>query len=202
MEKNRVIRFCAAACVLLLAGSSLTFAASPVDARKDKAEPLIITSKTLVADNQEKTATFEGNVVARKGTMTLYADRMIVYSKKDMNQALGAPAAAAPTPPASAKEKDKQGEESAEIDKVEADGNVRLIKGNRVVTAGFATYFTQPEEYVVFIREPRAAEGPNVVTGTKMTYYLKDDRSVVENSKVFLVNQERKQKPAGPKKER
>ncbi|NLI30216.1 MAG: hypothetical protein GX423_09085 [Nitrospiraceae bacterium] len=200
MGKNRLIRFCAAVCSLLCAGSVLTHAASSADAKKDKAEPLIITSKTLVADNQEKTATFEGNVVARKGTMTLYADRMIVYSKKDMNQALDA--SAAPTPPAPAKEKDKQGEESAEIDKVEADGNVRLIKGNRVVTAGFATYFTQPEEYVVFIQKPRAAEGPNVVTGTKMTYYLKDDRSVVENSKVFLVNQERKQNPAGPKKER
>lgn len=170
-----------------------------IDAEGGKQVPLIITSQTLTADNEENTATFEGNVVARKGESTLYADRMIVFSKKtiqlaDDSQKTGAASAQQKPTPAKA----PSDQEKGDVERIEAHGNVRLIKGNRVVTAAQAVYHTQPEEYVVFRGDPRAAEGRNVVTGTKMTYYMKDDRSVVENSKVFLVDQERKPKASAP----
>ncbi len=145
-------------------------------------EPIVITSQSLLADNAAKTATFVGNVLARKGEATLYAEKMIVYSRKDVDQGR--------EPADSVKPKSDQ--DKGDIEKIEADGNVRLVKGGRVITSRFATYYADPEERVVFTGEPKAAEGQNVVTGTKMTYFLKDDRSFVENSKVFLINKERK----------
>ncbi len=134
--------------------------------------PTVITSTSLTADNKAKTALFTGSVVAKKGDMTLYADRMLVYYVDSGS--------------------------GSNIDKIDAEGNVKLIRGNRVVTSGKVMYYAGPEERAVFTESPRAAEGKNVVTGTKMTYYMKDDRSVVENSKVFLVEKEQASREAKP----
>ncbi len=118
--------------------------------------PVVITSSTLTADNKARTALFEGSVVAKTETMTISSDKMRVYYT-----------------------------EGGRITKIEAGGNVKLIKGKRVITSDEATYFAD-EEKVVFTGQPKAVEGNNMVTGTKMIYLMKDDRSIVENSKVFM----------------
>lgn len=138
----------------------------PAQERKADTEPTVITSQSLSADNKAKTALFEGSVVARKGDMTFTGDRMLVYYS------------------------DEKG--SGAVTKIEAEGNVKLVKGERVITARSATYFTVPEEKMIFTGDPRVSDGENLITGTRMTYFLKDERSFVENSKVFLVD---KQKP-------
>lgn len=150
-----LILFCAGC--WLLATDCSSFAGD----KKDEKTPTIITSRTLKADNKAKTALFEGNVVAKKGEMTMFADKMLVFYAEEKG--------------------------GSNIKKIDAEGNVKLIKGDRVVTSKSATYFADPQEHIIFTGEPRATEGENVVTGTKMTSFIKDDRSVVENSKVFLV---------------
>ncbi len=144
----------------------LCLAAASAEEKKPESEPTVITSLTLTADNKAKTALFEGSVVARKGEMTFSGDRMLVYYS------------------------DEKG--SGTITKIEAEGNVKLVKGGRVITAKAATYFTAPEEKAIFTGEPRASDGENVITGTKITYFMKDERSLVENSKVFLVDRQPK----------
>ena len=119
--------------------------------------PITITSERLTADNKAHTALFEGSVVAKTETTTIYSDRMLVYYA-----------------------------ESGKVTKIEANGHVKLIKGDRVITSDEATYYADDPERVIFTGEPRAVEGKNVITGTKMTYFMKDDRSIVENSKVFM----------------
>lgn len=168
VKKNFLIVFLSVLCLL---SSVLCLFAQEKKASK---EATVITSKILTADNKAHTALFEVNVVAKKGEMTLYSDKMLVYYSEE--------------------------EGSSNIKRIDAEGNVKLIKGERVVTSKFATYFAEPEEHVIFTGEPRASEGENVVTGTKMTYFMKDDRSIVENSKVFIV--ERKTAPAGAQKEK
>lgn len=152
--------------VLSVAAVLTCFGVSPAQDRKAGDEPTVITSQSLTADNKAKTALFEGSVVARKGDMTFSGDRMLVYYSDDKG--------------------------SGTVTKIEAEGNVKLVKGDRVITAQSATYFTAPEEKAVFTGEPRASDGENVITGTRMTYFLKDERSLVENSKVFLVDKQRK----------
>ncbi|ACI20358.1 MULTISPECIES: lipopolysaccharide transport periplasmic protein LptA [Thermodesulfovibrio] len=128
--------------------------------KKEMPQPIIITSKTLINDSKAKTATFEGDVVAKRGEVTLYAAKMIVYYEDE--------------------------QKGGNIKMIEAIGNVKLVKGDRVITSHKATYYPEPEERVIFTGEPRATEGKNLVTGEKITYFMKDDRSLVEKSKVYL----------------
>ncbi|WP_353683609.1 LptA/OstA family protein [Thermodesulfovibrio sp. 3907-1M] len=128
--------------------------------KKEMPEPIIITSNTLINDSKAKTATFEGNVVAKRGEVTLYANKMIVYYEDE--------------------------QKGGNIKMIEAIGNVKLVKADRVITSHKATYLPEPEERVIFTGEPRATEGKNLVTGEKITYFMKDDRSLVEKSKVYL----------------
>jgi lipopolysaccharide export system protein LptA len=159
---KKLLRYCSTALILLLTAYCLLL--TDVSAQEKKSaskEPTIITSEILTADNKAKTALFEKSVVARKGEMTLFADKMLVYYSEEKG--------------------------SSNIKRIDAEGNVKLIKGERVVTSKFATYFAEPEEKIIFTGEPRATEGENVVTGTKMIYFMKDDRSIVENSRVLLI---------------
>ncbi len=129
---------------------------SAEEAKKIKG-PIIITSEILTADNKAHTALFEHSVVARTTDITIYADRMLVYYNKD----------------------------TGDVTKIEAAGEVKLIKENRIITSKEATYYADGEK-VIFTGEPQAIDGENVVTGKKMTYLLNEDLFLVENSKVFL----------------
>jgi len=145
-----------------LSGSLIFFLILSTNLFSEEAEkkirgPIVITSETLTTDNKANTALFEKNVIARTTDMTLHADKMLVY----YNQ------------------------ETGNVTKIEAMGNIKLLKGNRVITSKDATYYTDPER-VIFTGEPRAVEGENVVTGTRMTYFMDEDRYLIEESKVFL----------------
>ena len=145
--------------------TSIAFA-SPADESSKGAEdkagqvkgPIIITSATLSSDSKAHTALFEGAVVARTEEMTLYSDRMLVY----------------------------YAEQTGNVTKIDADGNVKLIKKDLVVTSK-TVYFAE-EDKAIFTGEPKAVEKGNIVTGTKMTYLMKEERSFVENSRVLLEN--------------
>lgn len=125
--------------------------------------PITVTSETLTTDNKAHTALFEKNVVAKTPDMSMAADKMLIFYKED----------------------------GGDVTKIEASGNVKLIKDSRAITARDAVYYAD-EDKVVFTGEPKAIDGDNVVTGTTMTYLIKEDRSRVENSKVFLKNKKEK----------
>jgi lipopolysaccharide export system protein LptA len=119
--------------------------------------PIIITSERLTTDSKANTALFENSVIARTTDMTLHADKMIVFYNED----------------------------TGNITKIEAVGGIKLIKGKRVITAKEATYYADTEK-IIFTGEPRAVEDENVVTGARMTYFMNEDRFLIEDSKVFL----------------
>ncbi|MFQ3574093.1 MAG: LptA/OstA family protein [Thermodesulfovibrionales bacterium] len=131
-----------------------------------KGPPIVITSQTLTSDNKAKIATFEGDVYAKRGDVHFYADVMKIYYKNDGQ------------------------ETSNKIYKIESDGNVRLIRGKNIITSKSATYNTEPTETITFTGDPRASDGENVIVGTKITYYLNEERTVVEDSKVMIVEKE------------
>lgn len=141
---------------LIIAG--LILCTAPARAAEEKKEPTVITSRSLTADNKAKTALFEGSVVARKGDMTISADRMLVHYAE---------------------------EKGSGIRRIDAEGNVKVLKGDRAVTSQTATYLADPER-IIFNGDPAATEGENLVRGSKMTYFIREDRYTVENSKVFL----------------
>ncbi|HBG08331.1 MAG: lipopolysaccharide transport periplasmic protein LptA [Geobacteraceae bacterium GWC2_58_44] len=132
-------------CLVLLALAPAAFAA-PVAG----SEPLKIKSDTLHADNEKKTATFEGKVVARQGDLTLYADRLVIsYSGAER-----------------------------ELSRVEAFGNVRILQGNRQASGAHAIYETKASR-ILLDGSPKVLQGEDVITGKLITYYVKEQRSVV-----------------------
>lgn len=144
-------------CICLLFAVAVLFNRTGTAGEKPPGHgPVEITSSTLSADNKANTALFEGSVVAKTREITLYSDRMTVFYSED-----------------------------GMVEKIKAEGSVKLIKGEQVVTSGKAVYFAAQQK-VVFTDNPRAVKGGNVIAGSKMTYLIEDDRSLVENSKVFL----------------
>src|SRR5512135_1089750 len=100
-------------------------AASAEDQKMKVKGPITITSESLTADNKAHTALFEGKVAAKTSEMTIYSDKMLVFYT----------------------------EGSGDVTKIEATGNVRLIKGTRIVTSQSATYYAD-EDKVVFTGDP------------------------------------------------
>jgi len=124
---------------------------------------IVITSQTLTVDNKSKVAIFEGSVVAKSDDITIQADKMTVFYDKTHSK----------------------------ITKIHALGNVRVYKKERAIFSNEAIYSGE-EERIVFTGHPKAVEGENVITGEQIIYFLKDDRAVVEKSKVVLRSKARK----------
>jgi len=145
---------------LLIISICFLFLPMQASAENQKANikgPVTITSETLTADNKAHTALFETNVVAKTTNLTIQADKMLVFYKED----------------------------GGDVTKIESTGNVKVLKEDRIITSKAATYYAD-EEKVVFTGEPRAMDGDNVVSGTKIVYFMTNDRFFVENSKVIL----------------
>jgi lipopolysaccharide transport protein LptA len=80
---------------------------------KGKRGPVHIDSQQLEAEYEKKLITFIGDVVARQQDFVLYADRILLFL-------------------------DEKGEG---IEKIVAQGNVRMVQDNRTVTCREATYY-------------------------------------------------------------
>jgi lipopolysaccharide export system protein LptA len=141
----------------------LTGGAVSAEAVKKIKGPIVITSEKLTADNQAHTTLFENSVVARTKDIVLYANSMLVHSDKN----------------------------SGDVNRIDARGDVRLVRDKRVVTSNEATYYAEGEK-VIFTGSPKAVESGNVITGKKMTYLMNEDRFLVDDSKVFLPKGEEK----------
>ncbi|HBA88044.1 MAG TPA: lipopolysaccharide transport periplasmic protein LptA [Geobacter sp.] len=136
--------------ILLLWLLLLTLVPAALAAPVSSNEPLKVKSDTLTADNDKKTATFEGKVVARQGEMTLYADRLVVtYSGAERDLA-----------------------------QIEAFGNVRILQGARLATSGHAVYEPKAAR-IILDGNPKVTVGDDVITGKVITYFVNEQRSVV-----------------------
>lgn len=132
-------------------------------ALSNKAEktPVVITSQTLTADNKNNTAIFEGSVLAKTDDIEIYSDKMTVFYDNS----------------------------ESKVKKIHAIGNVKVHKAGRVLFSDEAIYI-EDEKRIIFSGNPKAVEGENVISGTRIIFYLKDDRAVVDGSRVVLQNKQ------------
>ena len=150
--------FSIASCLLIICSLIFTVSASALDDNKEK-QPIVITSQSLTADNKKNIAVFEGSVTAKSEDLTIYADKMTVYSDPHENN----------------------------IKKLHAAGNVKVHKNETTLFADEALYFND-EEKIIFSGNPKAVQTGNVITGTEIVFYLKDERAIVKKSRVVLQN--------------
>lgn len=132
-------------------------AASPGAARKTSSNlPITIKSNDLAADNKGKTAIFTGKVVAKQGDVTIFCDKMTVY----------------------------YGNGQGDVDKIEADGNVRIVQENRTGLGAHAVYDSKEAKVTLTGGAPKVMQGADTVSGEIITYYIDDDRSSVTGGRV------------------
>lgn len=152
--------------ILLTAVSS--WAASPAKTGKfDPSQPIRITSDRLKADDNAREVTFLGHVVARQSDVTIYAENLTVFYEKG-NRA---------------------------IDRVEAQGDVRVVQNGRVATGGKGIYYRK-EGRIVLTGSPAVHQGADCIQGDAITVFLNEEKSVVTgcgDTRVNAVFQPQKQ---------
>ncbi len=123
-----------------------------------------ITAQTMTAEGRARRAVFDGTVVLTKGDFVLRSDHMVVMFAEDTRT------------------QDRQTEEQAlsqKVERVEATGNVVLERADGKATSGRAVYYRE-EDKVVLTESPVAWRHGTKVAGTRMTIFLREDRSLVE----------------------
>ncbi|MBC8017472.1 MAG: lipopolysaccharide transport periplasmic protein LptA [Verrucomicrobia bacterium] len=130
--------------------------AAPVVRKAGSNLPINIKSNELSADNKGKTAVFSGKVVAKQGDITIFCDKMTVY----------------------------YGAVQGDVDKIEADGNVRIVQGNRTGLAAHAVYDSREGKITLTGGGPKVMQGTDTVSGEVITYFINDERSSVTGGRV------------------
>jgi lipopolysaccharide export system protein LptA len=116
--------------------------------------PIDITSDTVEADQKQNKVTFKGNVVAKQEDVTLYANTLLIIYDP----------------------------ETKKLKEIIAIGNVKVVQLDRRATGQKAT-FDQDENKVVLDGDAVVREGTNVIRGERITFYVEEERSVVEPGK-------------------
>lgn len=117
-------------------------------------QPLRITSRQLEADNKNQLITFTGDVVAKQGDMTIFADVAQVYYEKK--------------------------EEGNEVREIVATGNVKIQQADQVAT-GQKAVFVNAEQKITITGQPKVWQGKDMVSGEKIIVLLEEDKSFVES---------------------
>jgi len=121
--------------------------------------PIDITSDTVEADGKQNTATFKGNVVAKQEDVTLYANTLLIIYDPDTKK----------------------------LKEIIATGNVKVVQMDRRATGQKMT-FDQDKNKVILDGDAVVREGTNVIRGERITFYVEEERSIVEPTKGGRVN--------------
>jgi lipopolysaccharide export system protein LptA len=152
-------KFLLAFCLLLLVVGFTSAAGKPPIGGYDSSQPINVTADRLEADDAARKVKFVGNVTARQGEVVIYAAALTVF----------------------------QGEGRQEVDRIEADGDVRIVQGDRVAT-GDKGIFYRAEGRVVLTGNARVHQGENFVEGDVITVLLGEEKSIVQGREGSRVN--------------
>ncbi len=122
-------------------------------------QPIEVASDRLEGNDQAGNAKFSGNVVAKQGDLTIYAEELIIYYQTG----------------------------SRDVDKVVAQNGVRIVQGARIATGDKAVFYNQQGK-VVLSGSPKVHQGQDFVQGDEITVFLNEDRSVVTGKEGGRVN--------------
>ena len=118
----------------------------------NKKDPIYITSDWLEVDQVKNTITYKGRVVTVQAEMTMRSEILTAYYNEGMKQ----------------------------ISQLVAEGKVNATQGNRVAT-GDRAVFDDKSKTVTLTGNPMMRQGNSQVTGTKIVYFIEQDRAVTES---------------------
>ncbi len=137
---------------------------------------MAISSGRMTVKNLDHRVVFDDNVTMTKGDMDLSADRVEIYLSETADASAGKQAFATGGPNALSEE---------HIERIEANGRVKVVQGNKTATADHAVYH-RAQETIVLTGRPETWEEGVRIQGSKITILLKEQRSIVEESRVVI----------------
>jgi lipopolysaccharide export system protein LptA len=150
-------------------------------------DPIDIESDVLVVHDQQKYATFKGNVKAVQGTTTLRAEQLDVHYVGGGDQLTGQAKPAAQSGAAAsgdtggAKPAGSGNDPGAQITKVEAKGDVIINSGQDQTTTSDWALYDVPSQLVTVGGNVVLTQGQNVLKGDRLVIDLKTGESRFEN---------------------
>jgi lipopolysaccharide export system protein LptA len=169
------------ALLIVLLTVSLAYAENKLF-NKQSDEPMEITSNRMEAFNKNKLVVFSGNAMVRQGNKVLKSDKILLYYKKepDKEEKIGT----------------IETEQSGDLEKVEAKGNVSLTQGPRIATGDEAIYIRDSGK-VILTGNAMLSEGKNSIKGDRVIVFINENRGVVESNskkqvKAVIYPQEKK----------
>jgi lipopolysaccharide export system protein LptA len=133
--------------------------------------PVVVTARTLTADNQKRLVIYKKDVVVKRGAMTLYADEVVIHLAEGGK--------------GEAQDTDPLFSGAGGIDTIEARGGVKIVMDDKTATSGKAVYYADRER-IVMTGDPRVWQGANVLSGTSITLNIPEDTISVEDARTVL----------------
>ena len=118
----------------------------------NKKDPIFITSDWMEVDQTKNTITYKGRVVTVQADMTMRSEILTAFYDEGMKQ----------------------------MQQMVAEGKVNAVQGTRVAT-GERMVFDDKAKTVTLTGNPMMRQGNSQVTGTKIVYFIEQDRSVTES---------------------
>ena len=128
---------------------------------------MVITSDTLEIDNKRKIVTFSGKVDARRDDFRINCEKMFLHYKDQ------------PTDKRAGK---SPGKMDVMIDKIIAKGKVKIIRTEGGLAMADEATYDQIQEKIILTGNPVVKQGNDFVEGSRITLFLKEQRSLVEGS--------------------
>lgn len=125
-------------------------ASSPNELPAHNDSPIHIKSDQLLTETKNNIAIFSGRVAARQDDLSIFSDKMVVHYN----------------------------ENGGNVEQVECFGNVRIVQKQRSAMSGAARY-NNKEGKIVLTINPKVFQGEDMISGSEITYYIADQRSIV-----------------------
>jgi lipopolysaccharide export system protein LptA len=116
-----------------------------------KKDPIYITADWMEVDQTKNTITYKGRVVTVQADMTMRSETLTAFYDPQMKQ----------------------------MSQIVAEGKVNATQGNRIAT-GEKAVFDDKAKTVTLTGNPVMRQGNSQVTGTKVVYFMEQDRAVAE----------------------
>ncbi len=118
----------------------------------NKKDPIYITADWMEVDQKKNTITYKGRVVTVQVDMTMRSDTLVAYYDPEMKQ----------------------------MKRIVAEGKVNATQGDRVATAEKAV-FDDKTKTITLTGNPVMRQGNSQVSGTRVIYYMDQDRAIAES---------------------
>lgn len=117
----------------------------------NKKDPIYITADWMEVDQNKNTITYKGRVVTVQADMTMRSETLTAYYDPEMKQ----------------------------MKQMVAEGKVNATQGDRIAT-GEKAVFDDKAKTVTLTGSPVMRQGNSQVSGTRLIYFVEQDRAVAE----------------------